>query len=297
MAKDYYATLGVSKTADDKEIKKAYRKLALKYHPDKNPGDEAAEERFKEITEAYAVLSDTQKRQQYDQFGDTDFHQRFSQEDIFRNADLGDIFREFGFGNGGGFGGEDIFSQFLGGGRRHGGGRGHRPVRGQDYSMRITIPFRLAVTGGERRIDFRTDHGSEQLNVRIPAGLEPGQKLRVSGKGAPAPGGGTPGNLFLEIGIDPDPLFSRDGNDLNVTVLVPFSGACLGTTIDVPTLDGHKRVKIPAGMQTGGKIRLKGFGVQKKTKGDLYAVIRIAVPKELTDGQQELLTKLRDSGL
>ena len=297
MAKDYYAVLGVKKDASVEEIKKAYRKLALKYHPDKNPGDKKAEEKFKEITEAYAVLSDADKRRQYDQFGESGFHQRYSQEDIFRGFDVGDIFREFGFGT------DDIFSHLFGGGRPRGGtfyGSGaRRPVKGQDLLMHLAVPFRQAILGGERRIDFRRDAQAEHLQVRIPAGVESGQKLRVAGKGGKSPTGGPPGDLFLEIAVDPDPQFTREGNDLYVTVHVPYSGACLGTSIEVPTLEETKRVKVPAGMGSGDKIRLKGFGVPGRSgaKGDLYAVVEVQVPKKLKSRQKELLEKLREEGL
>jgi len=300
MAKDYYAVLGLEKSASAEQIKKAYRKLALKYHPDKNPGDKQAEERFKEITEAYAVLSDPEKKQQYDQFGDTGFHQRFSQEDIFRNVDLGNIFREFGFG---GRGGDDIFSQLFGGLGGSQGFSGHprpRPAKGQDYLMRLTIPFRQAVLGGERRIDLDREGHPEQLQVRIPAGVESGQKLRISGKGGASPSGGPAGDLLLEINVTPDSRFRREGSDLFTTVRIPFTGACLGTAVTVETLEDVKRIKVKPGTQSGSKIRLKGFGVPGrpgKQAGDLYAVIEIAVPDELSDKQRKLLEKLREQEL
>ncbi|PLX86233.1 MAG: integrase [Desulfuromonas sp.] len=297
MAKDYYAVLGIRKDTTETEIKKAYRKLALKYHPDKNPGDKKAEEKFKEITEAYAVLSDPDKRRQYDQFGDSGFHQRYSQEDIYRDFDVGDIFREFGFGT------DDIFGHLFGGGRgRATGFSGGRPQapKGQDYVMRLSIPLRQALQGGERRVEFRREGRVEQLQVRIPAGVEAGQKLRVAGKGGTSPSGGPPGNLFLEIQVEADPLFTREGNDLLVKIRIPFSGACLGTSVEVPTLDGKKRVKVPAGMQGGGKIRLKGDGAPGKKKaaaGDLYAVVEVEVPQTLSEGQKKLLEQLRSEGL
>lgn len=296
MAKDYYAVLGVEKTASAEAIKKAYRKLAVKHHPDKNPGDKAAEERFKEITEAYAVLSDAEKRRQYDQFGEAGFHQRYSQEDIFRNADLNDIFREFGFS------GDDLFSQLFGGrggGFRSGGFQGGRPrpMKGQDLLLRLAIPFRQAVLGGERQIDL-TRHGhGEPIKVRIPPGVESGQKLRVAGKGAPSMAGGPHGDLLLEIEVGADPVFTRDGQNLSVTVAVPFSGACLGTSVEVPTLEGVKRVKVKAGTKSGSKIRLKGFGVPGHPPGDLFAMIEVTVPEKLTAEQEKLLEKLRNSGL
>ncbi len=294
MAQDYYATLGVDRSADAATIKKAYRKLAQKYHPDRNPDDKKAEDRFKQITEAYAVLSDPEKRRQYDQFGANGFHQRFSQEDIFRNMDFGDIFGGFG-----GAGGDDLFSQLFGGSARgHGGQR--RPSKGQDFSMQISIPFRLAVQGGERRIDYRSNGSVEQIKVRIPAGIESGAKLRVAGKGGTSPTGGPTGDLFLQIEIESDPLFTREGNDLLVRVEIPFSGICLGTSVEVPTLDTPKRVKVPPGMQPGQKIRLRGFGVAssgRRPAGDLYAVIEVAVPKSLTAEQKELIEKLKEQDL
>ena len=299
MAKDYYAVLGVDKSAGTEQIKKAYRKLAVKYHPDKNPGDRQAEERFKEVTEAYAVLSDPEKRRQYDQFGETGFHQRFSQEDIFRNVDLNDLFREFGFG------GDDLFSQLFGGRGgvfRNGpypGGR-VRPVRGRDLLLRLPIPFRQAVLGGERQIDLGRHGHPEPIKVRIPPGVVSGQKLRVTGKGAPSPAEGEPGDLLLEIEVGSDPVFTRDGRDLAVTVAVPFSGACLGSTVTVPTLQGEKRVKVKAGTKSGSRIRLKGFGVPGhagEPAGDLYAVIEVAVPATVTSEQEELLERLRETGL
>ena len=288
MAKDYYSVLGVERNADATTLKKAYRKLAQKYHPDKNPDDKHAEDQFKQLTEAYAVLSDPEKKRQYDQFGDAGFHQRFSQEDIFRNVNMGDIF--------GNFGGEDLFSQLFGGRTQ----TRRPPPRGQDYSMQLSIPFRLAVQGGERRIDYRSDGKVEQIKVKIPPGIEQGAKLRVAGKGGVNPAGGTAGDLYLQIDIEPDPVFSREGSDLLVRAEIPFSGICLGTTIEVPTLVTPKRVKVPAGMQPGQKIRLRGFGVAasgKREAGDLYAIIEVAVPKSLSVEQKDLLKKLKDVGL
>jgi len=299
MAKDYYSVLGLEKSASAEQIKKAYRKLALKFHPDKNPDDKQAEERFKEITEAYAVLSDPQKKQQYDQFGDAAFHQNFSQEDIFRNVDLNSIFREFGFG---GRGGDDIFSHIFGGmGGGHAGFHGRpRPMKGQDYLMRLTIPFRQAVLGGERRVDLDRNGQTEQLQVRIPAGVESGQKLRISGKGGASPSGGPQGDLLLEINVTPDTRFRREDRDLYTTVKVTFTGACLGTSVTVETLEESKRIKIKPGTQSGSKIRLKGFGVPGRPgrqAGDLYAVIAIDVPQTLSHEQRELLEKLATEGL
>lgn len=294
MAKDYYQTLGVARDIEPAALKKAYRKLAQTWHPDRNPGDKKAEDRFKEITEAYAVLSDPEKRRQYDQFGEADFHQRFSQEDIFRNVDLGDLFEGFGGG-----GSEDLFSQLFG--RGHGRGRGPRPpAKGQDYSMEVSIPLRLAIEGGERRIDYRNENQVEQIKVRIPAGIEEGAKLRVGGKGGPAPAGGRSGDLYLQIRIDPDPQFRREGKNLLVDAFLPYSQLCLGTSVEVPTLRGTKRIKVPAGMKPGEKIRLRGYGVPAsagRPVGDLYAIIKVQVPEKIDDKQRELLEKLAETGL
>lgn len=299
MAKDYYQVLGVAKNVEPAALKKAYRKLAQTWHPDRNPGDKQAEERFKEITEAYAVLSDPEKRRQYDQFGEAGFHQRYSQEDIFRNVDLGDLFGNFG-GFGGG-GAEDLFSQLFGGGHGRGRGRGPRPpAKGQDYSMEIGIPLRLAIEGGERRVEYRNEDRVEQIKVRIPPGIEEGAKLRVGGKGGPAPAGGKQGDLYLQIRIDPDPQFRREENDLLVDIFLPYSRLCLGTSVEVPTLQESKRVKVPAGMKPGEKIRLRGYGVPAsagRPAGDLYAVVRVTIPSEIDEKQRELLEKLAETGL
>lgn len=165
--------------------------------------------------------------------------------------------------------------------------------------MQVSIPFRTAAQGGERRVDYRGEQGVEQIQVKIPAGIEDGQRLRVNGKGGASPSGGPRGDLFLEIHIDPDPLFSREDDDLFVEVPVSITGACLGGSIDIPTLNGSKRVKIRPGTQGGSKIRLKGFGIPRSSgrTGDLYAVVSITVPKELDDHQRQLLEQLQDTGL
>ncbi|OGR08198.1 MAG: integrase [Deltaproteobacteria bacterium RIFOXYD12_FULL_50_9] len=316
---DYYAMLGVTKTATPEEIKKAYRKLALKYHPDRNKDNKAAEEKFKQISEAYAVLSDKEKREQYDTVGSNDFHQRYSQEDIFRNVDLGSILREFGLnmGSGGGRGGgfrqtsmrggspfESIFNQgggmhdFSGGG--FGGGR-QAPVKGNDTILELPITLEEVVTGSEKTISLGQYGLSGKVSVKIPAGIEEGKKLRVSGKGAPSPMGGPAGDLFLLIHIQPHQLFTIENNELIYEKLLPFSAAVLGTEIAVPTLDGKNlKVKIPAGMQHQGKLRLKNHGLpasQGGKRGDLFVKIAIEVPKELTSAQQELIEQLAKTGL
>ncbi len=298
---DYYKVLGVNKSASQDEIKKAFRKLAVKYHPDRNPGDKSAEEKFKEINEAYAVLSDPKKKEEYDTFGSSGFHKQYSQEDIFRNFDFSGAFRDMGMG-----GGEDIFSRLFGGafggaGRRgRGGFRAASPQRGSDLEMGTDVSFRDAVQGAEKVIAFRRNGVREELRVRIPAGVENGSKIRIAGKGSPGEGGGPPGDLFLIIRTLPDPVFSRDGGDLFVERSIPFSAACLGISLDVPTLEGDKRIKVPAGIQPGTKIRLKGCGVKtisSNTKGDLYVKIGVHVPESLNGDQKRLVEELAQKGL
>jgi curved DNA-binding protein len=296
---DYYEVLGLKKGAGADEIKKAYRKLAVKYHPDKNPGDKAAEERFKEINEAYAVLSDPEKKAQYDQFGSTGFHQRFSQEDIFRNFNVDDLFRDAGFGT------DDIFARIFGGAggfrqARGFGGFGGGKRRGEDQSLELAVSFQEAFSGCEKRIAFRRDGQREELSVKVPAGIEPGGKLRLAGKGGAGSGGGPAGDLYLVVTIGSHPDFVREGDDLVTEQAIDFTTAALGGSLDVATLDGTKRIKVPAGIQSGTKIRLKGLGfprLGKSSRGDLYVAIGIKVPQSLTGEQKRLLEQLATAGL
>lgn len=296
---DYYKALGVDKKATPEEIKKAFRKLAVKYHPDRNPGDKSAEDKFKEINEAYAVLSDPQKKEQYDTFGSNGFHKQYSQEDIFRGFDFGGTFKDMGMG-----GNEDIFSRLFGGsfGRGGGMGGGYRPgpQRGSDLEMETDISFRDAVSGAEKVVAFRRNGKREELKVKIPAGVDNGSKIRISGKGGQGEGGGPAGDLFLIIRVLPDPVFTRDGSDLFVERQIPFSAACLGTSMDIPTLEGDKRIKIPPGMQPGTKIRLKGYGVKplgSNAKGDLFVKVTVHVPETLNGEQKKLVEELVRKGL
>lgn len=294
--RDYYEILGLKKGASPDEIKKAFRKLAVKYHPDKNAGDKKAEDRFKEINEAYAVLSDPQKKSQYDQFGSAGFHQRYSQEDIFRNFNAGDIFREFNLG-----GSDDVFSRIfgMGGGFRQGGGRS-MSRKGQDFEMEVAISFMEAFSGGEKRIAFSREGRSEELSVKLPAGIASGARLRLSGKGGAGIGGGVNGDLYLNIVVREDSRYSREGADIFLPQQIPFSHACLGGSLDVETLDGTKRIKVPAGIQPDTKIRLKGLGFHqpgKETRGDFYVVVKVRVPQTLSAQQKELIEKLGKEGL
>jgi curved DNA-binding protein len=315
MAKrDYYEVLGVGRNAPADEIKKAYRKLALKYHPDRNKGNKEAEERFKEINEAYAVLSDKEKRQQYDTFGAEGFHQRFTQEDIFRNFNFGDIFRDLGFS-------DDVFSSLFGGGF----GRGSRksqtaganfgfnqffrqgapgyeePMapRGTDLVTDLEISLEEAVRGGERRLNLGgIVRGG--ISVKIPPGIRSGQKLRLAGKGQTSPRGGQAGDLFIRVHVRDHPVFKREGDDIIVEKTVLFSQATLGTTIEVKTLNGVRRVKVPPGTQSHTRLRLKGQGVPHMKgggKGDFYVKVIVTIPRSLTERQKELIEQLAKAGV
>ncbi len=319
MAEDYYQVLGVDKKASADEIKKAYRKLAVKWHPDKNPTNKAAaEEKFKKISEAYAVLSDTQKREQYDQFGSADqFRQQYSQEDIFRGFDLDEILRSFGFGGprgggrttfrtGGRRGGgyqeyDDPFSGMFGG---MGAGRqqyANMPQKGQDAEYNLSISLEESVFGADKKISFQMENHIEDINVKIPAGISSGKKLRLPGKGLSGYNGGPNGDLYLNVNVLPHPIFARDGNDLYIEKTIKFTQAALGTSIDVPTLDGTtKRLKIAPGTQNNTKIRMKGFGVpgmKGAVKGDQFVKINVDVPKKLTDKQLKLFEQLAEEGI
>jgi len=307
---DYYKILGVTKDASTEEIKKAYRKLALKYHPDRNQGNKESEEKFKEANEAYAVLSDPEKRKQYDTFGSTGFQQRYSQEDIFRNSDIGSILREFGInlgGMGGGFSsggfrtfssGRGPFDDFSHGGHAQG-FRAQPPVKGQDLSLELSISLDEVMSGAEKTISL--GRGGDKVTVKIPAGIENGKKLRVAGKGSPSPMGGQPGDLYLLIKVEPHLVFEREGNNLVFEKAIHFSSAVLGTEIDVPTLNGKQfKVKVPAGIQPQSKLRLKGHGLPAGPHGphgDILVKITVEVPKKVDKAQKKLLNELAEAGL
>lgn len=285
--KDFYKVLGVSKDVTEAELKKVYRKLARQFHPDSNQDDAKAEARFKEISEAYSVLSDKQQRAEYDQVRAMGSGARFTGgpgggftggfpggsagfEDVFSNL--------FGGAGGGGFGG---FGGFGG------------PQRGQDLSHRATIDFIDSIKGTTLKLSFQS---GGQVQVKIPAGIQDGQKVKVRGKGQPSPNGGEAGDLLVNVHVKPHPVFTRDGNNLRVTVPVTFVEAALGSTISVPTLGGEPvKLKVAPGTPNGRVLRVKGKGVElAKGVGDLLATVEIAVPSHLSDKAKKALEEFNE---
>lgn len=313
---NYYDILGVSKTATEAEIKKAYRKLALQYHPDRNPTNKKeSEEKFKEISQAYAVLSDPEKRKQYDMFGDSGFHQRYSQEDIFRGADFSSIFRDFGFGgngggNGSGGGFEDLFSSIFGGGfgrtdpfGRSAGFYQQAPQqKGQDVEYPLQVGFMDVYNGAQKQIGFRLNDGTQRkLTVKVPPGVKDETKLRIPERGAPSPFGGQAGDLYVVIQMASHPHYQRAGNDIEMPVELKISDALLGCSVEVETPMEKKKIKIPPSVSPGTKIRLKGLGFpidgNVNRRGDLYAVVNYIVPAKLSQAQKKAVEQLQELGL
>ncbi len=315
MPKDYYDLLGVSKSADEKDIKTAYRRLARKFHPDVNPNDKGAEARFKEISEAYEVIGDSDKRKLYDQYGANWEH---VQNGAGGHMGSPEDFGNFKFGGAGteGFGG--FFDQFFGG---HAGGFGGHPggqaggvsyqdmetMQPRDVEKVIEVPLHEIDTGSKRTLTYQTLDSqrlrdgfttvptTKKVEIKIPAGIQDGKKLRVAGKGA-AGANGRAGDLYVVIKWAPHAMFKSVGDNLEVEVTVPFTTAALGGQIKVPTLRSSVSMKIPEGTQSGQAFRLGGQGIAKLSggRGDLMARIKIAVPKKLTEEQRQLLQKLED---
>lgn len=316
--KDYYEVLGINKNADEKEIKHAYRKLAKKYHPDTNPGDKAAEQKFKEVTEAYNVLSDAEKKKLYDQYGFAAFEEGFGAGGAHAGSGA---YTTGGFGNGSGYqefhfnGGDmgDIFDDLFGNifhsekGRRSQGssfgqkgfgadsfGNGSFERKGADAHAEIEISFDEAVSGCDKIIHLRDETGKQtSLQVHIPAGIDEGQSIRLKGQGAPGMSGGAAGDLMLKVHIREKAGYERKGNDVYVTVRIPYTTAVLGGEAIVPTLTGKVSCKIAAGTQSGSKIRLKNKGIASmknpSQRGDEYIIIQIEVPKNLTSEERQKL--------
>jgi len=310
MAEDFYAVLGVGRDADAEAIKKAYRKLARDLHPDKNPGNNAAEARFKNVNRAYEALSDPSKRKLYDEFGEEALREGF-------DAGKARAYKQWSSqaGNGGGFGGfgggarrvnlEDLFGG-MGGVHASGAGedpfadlfgRGQRrrgPIRGQDIEQAIKVPFEAAVRG--TTIQLKAPGAAEPVTVRIPPGAGQGSRVRIAGQGGPSPGGGPAGDLILEIHVEPHPLFRRDGDDLELEVPITVSEAIKGARVKVPTFDGPVTVKVPPGTQSGTRLRIRGKGVAKKGKepGDLYARLMIHVPAPTSPELEELADRIAE---
>jgi molecular chaperone DnaJ len=282
--KDFYKILGVTKDVSDAELKKVYRKLARQFHPDSNPDNAKAEAKFKEISEAYSVLSDKDQRAEYDQMRAMGSGPRFTGGQGFPGGG--------GQGYPGGAAGfEDVFSNLFGGGGGFGGFGG--PQRGQDLTHRATIDFIDSIKGTTLKLNF--DRGGA-VQVKIPAGIQDGQKVKVRGKGSPSPNGGEAGDLLVSVHVKPHPVFVRDGNNLRVSVPVTFVEASLGATIQVPTLGGEPvKLKVSPGTPNGRVLRVKGKGVESsKGTGDLMATVEIAVPSHLSDKAKKKLEEFNE---
>lgn len=290
--KDYYEVLGVKKTATEDEIKKAYRNLAKKWHPDKNKGNKDAENKFKEMSEAYAVLSDKEKREQYDRVGKEAFSYGGPGGGGF---DFSEFMRAARSGGGRSSGGRgrtmdftDIFGDLFGGGGSVEYETG--PQRGHDVEAETTIPFRDALLG--TTLDLQFSDGNT-VKVKIPEGVADGQRLRIRGKGAPGYNGGPPGDLHLLVHVQPHPFFERRGDDIYTEIPITFGEAIRGAEIEVPTINGPVRAKIPPGTQGGQTFRLRGKGVKKKTStGDHYYKVHIAVPKSVPEDALPAVEKI-----
>lgn len=282
--KDYYNTLGVSKTASKDDIKKAFRKLAHEYHPDKNKGDDT---KFKEINEAYTVLSDDQKRQQYDTFGSAGPGQGGFNGGGFGGFDFSGFARQYQGQNGQSFEFDlgDIFGEFFGGGRR--------PRRGSNITVDTKLTFKESIFGVEKEFSLG---GKEKISVTIPAGIENGQGLRVSGKGEEGQGGR--GDLIVRVWVDEHKVFRKEGVNLIMELNLKLTTALLGATLDIETLDGTIELKVPAGTTHNEILRIKGKGVPHNGKrGDILVVTKVEMPRKLSKTAHKLVEELKNEGL
>ena len=289
--RDYYEILGVSKNASDDEIKKAYRKLAVKYHPDKNPGDKEAEAKFKEVSEAHEVLSDKQKRARYDQFGHAGVGGGASGNPFGgQNGNFNFNGQSFNFDFGGGSPFDDILGSIFG----FGGARNRRPTRGADLETSVTVDFAEAIFGTTKRVELDEN---TSIKIKIPAGIDDGMAIRLAGRGGEAPAGGTRGDLYVRVRVRPHKHLTREGNIILSEEVVDMADAALGIEIDVETIDGTVRMKIPAGTQSGTPFRLSGHGVPMRADGDRgphIVTIIVKIPTKLSKKQKELLEEFRD---
>jgi curved DNA-binding protein len=323
MAEDYYRVLGVSKNASKDEIKKAFRKLAMKYHPDKNKDNKEAEEKFKKINEAYAVLSNGEKRKQFDMFGAEGFSKRFSQEDIFRGFDFNGIFKDMGFGD---VFGRSFFSDTFGGGRRSrgrssssfgfqdpfgGGGPGGFSQQGftrgggtpppQHAETELQVCLEDVISGAKKRVNLDTGSGVETIEISIPKGIEDGQKMRLKEKGPMDPFSGRRGDLYCKIKISPHPLFKRNGNDLITEKEVRLTQMVLGGKTRITTIDNQQiDLKIPPNSKNNCTLRIKGKGIpgsKGKPAGNLLVRLQALLPGPLDETQKNLFEELAKTGV
>jgi len=297
--KDYYKTLGVPRSASSEDIKKAYRKLARRYHPDLNSGKKDAEEKFKEIQEAYEVLSKEDKRKAYDLYGSSGFQgfppgqERDRGRWFEENSPSGGV--RFSFGDFGGL--EDIFGEIFSSGQQT--SSRNRP---RDIEHDIEVDFETAIKGGVRdlKISREIETGkvaTETISVKIPPGVDDGSRIRIPGKGQTGARGNA-GDLYLRVKVRPHPIFKRDGFDIHLEVPITFYEALLGARINVPTIDGTATVTIPSGIQNGTKLRLKGKGVpntKNKERGDQYVIVRIAMPEQVSENVKKNFEELAKS--
>lgn len=310
--RDYYEVLGVARDAAPEAIKKAYRGMARKYHPDVNPGDKTAEAKFKEVQQAYDILSEPEKRALYDRYGTAAFEgmaaagprtsasewtARFG-EPGYENIDFSEFFGSFGQGagmNAGDQGGAGLFEDLLG---RMRSSRSAKPRGGRSIEANLSIPFLTAVRGGETSINIqRGDGKAENLIVKIPPGVDTGAKLRLKGQGEPGPRGGPNGDLTIVIAVEPHPYYKREDRNLLVEVPISVPEAILGARIDVPSLEGMKSLTIPPGSSGGMKLRLKGQGVPAsggKPNGDLFVLLKIVVPRSVDEESKRLIQQFAD---
>ncbi len=307
--RDLYAVLGVSRDASPADLKKAYRQLAKELHPDRNPDNKEAEERFKDVSAAYTVVSDVEKRKLYDEFGEMGLREGFDPESYHAATqgaagsggfDFGDIFGAAARGQrAGGQGGHFEFNleDILGGAGAGRGGYVRVPRKGTDLRSEMTVDFRDAVLGCTKELSLRTDEGDRTLKVRIPAGVRNQGKIRLRGQGGQGFQGGPRGDLVLEVKVRKHPYFSMRGKQLHVTVPVTPLEAYAGAKVNVPTPEGMVQLSIPAGSKNGSKLRLRGKGIQPKDKprGDLIAHLEIVLPKGGDEGVEAALKTVQDA--